>query len=186
MIIGLSGYAGSGKSTAAAALVDIGWSQRKFAGPLKAMMRALLDAQGATPEKIERMIEGDLKEVSSLYLGGQTPRYAMQALGTEWGRLRLTDSIWVDAALRTVKGPTVFDDVRFDNEAEAIRALGGIIVRIERPGVGPVSDHVSERLPGSHGMVRVWNTGDKADLAREMRSVAASYESALARRSSGS
>jgi hypothetical protein len=178
MIIGISGYAGSGKSTAAAALVDIGWSRRKFAAPLKNMIRSLLIDQGASAAMCERMVEGDLKEVPSQMLGGQTPRHAMQALGTEWGRMRLSDSLWVDAALRTVSGPTVFDDVRFGNEANAIRALGGIIVRIDRPGVGPVNGHESERLPGGP-VVMVWNTGDKADLAREMRSVAASLRSSL-------
>jgi hypothetical protein len=38
----------------------------------------------------------------------------------------------------------VFADVRFPNEGDAIRALGGKIIRINRPGVGPVNGHTSE------------------------------------------
>jgi hypothetical protein len=37
--------------------------------------------------------------------------------------------------------------VRFPNEAEALRARGGVLVEVRRPGVGPLSDHPSERLP---------------------------------------
>jgi hypothetical protein len=34
----------------------------------------------------------------------------------------------------------VVTDVRFPNEADAIRQAGGVVVRIERPGVGPHTD----------------------------------------------
>lgn len=169
MIIGLTGYAGSGKSTAAAVLVDLGWSQRKFAAPLKAMLRAMLDIQGVPPDVVERMIEGDLKERCSVMLGGKTPRHAMQALGTEWGRMRLADSIWIEAAMRTVdsKGLTVFDDCRFPNEAEAIRVRGGVVVRIERPGVGPINGHVSEVLVEPD--FTIFNEDGVTDLREKMR-----------------
>jgi hypothetical protein len=39
--------------------------------------------------------------------------------------------------------PLIIDDVRYINEAAAIRAVGGIIVRIIRPGLTPM-DHSSE------------------------------------------
>jgi hypothetical protein len=51
------------------------WRQVKFAGPLKSMCMAL----GLT----EAHIEGHLKEVPCELLCGQTPRHAMQTLGTE-------------------------------------------------------------------------------------------------------
>jgi hypothetical protein len=38
-------------------------------------------------------------------------------------------------------------DIRFANEAAMIRDLGGVLVRVERPGVGPVNEHVSEVMP---------------------------------------
>jgi hypothetical protein len=79
-LIALTGYAGSGKSTLADILAcEHGFTVVKFAGPLKAMLRALgLD---------EREIEGDLKEQPCQLLAGHTPRRAMQTLGTEWGRV---------------------------------------------------------------------------------------------------
>lgn len=144
MIIGLSGYAGSGKSEAAKVLAEQGWTRAKFAAPLKNMLRCLLLGQGLTTREVERMIEGDLKEVPSPLLLGRTPRHAMQTLGTDWGRACIGDSLWVEAAMRGFPGPTVFDDCRFPNEADAIRKAGGVVIRISRPGVEAVNGHVSE------------------------------------------
>ena len=144
MIIGLSGYAGSGKSEAANVLAEQGWTRAKFAAPLKNMLRCLLLGQGLTTREVERMIEGDLKEVPSPLLCGKSPRHAMQTLGTEWGRQCIGDPLWIEAAMRGFSGPTVFDDCRFPNEADAIRKAGGIVIRIVRPGVEAVNGHVSE------------------------------------------
>ena len=147
MIIGLVGLAGSGKSTAARELVrHYGLEPRKFAAPLKDMMRQFLRGQGATEREVERMIEGDLKEQPTPYLKGSTPRYAMQTLGTDWGRALIHEDLWCDAAARSITRPTVFDDVRFENEAAAIRKAGGAVVCIVRPGVVRGSGHVSEDL----------------------------------------
>lgn len=142
-LIALTGYAGSGKSTLAHLLA---WEHRftivKFAAPLKDMLRAL----GLS----EREIEGDLKEQPCALLGGHTPRRAMQTLGTEWGRELFGQDFWVGIAMHKVRavldcgGRVVIDDCRFPNEAAAIRAAGGVVVRIVRPGVGPVNAHASE------------------------------------------
>jgi hypothetical protein len=40
--------------------------------------------------------------------------------------------------------PLIIDDVRFINEAKAIYALDGIVIRINRPGLVPMK-HESER-----------------------------------------
>ena len=148
MIIGLTGYAGCGKSTIAEALAFKGYGRRKFAAPLKDMLRAFLRSQGADQCTIEKMIEGDLKLEPSPLLNGATPRHAMQTLGTDWGRALISEDLWCDAAVRgaTADQNLVYDDVRFDNEAKAIRSLGGVIIRINRVGVGRVGTHVSEEL----------------------------------------
>lgn len=163
MIIGLSGYAGAGKSTAAAELIRMGFARHKFAKPLKLMMEGLLVAQGVDMRVIRRMLEGDLKELPTDYLNGKSPRHAMQTLGTDWGRALICEQLWCDAAMRDVTGHTVFDDCRFQNEFDIIRANGGRVFEIRRPGVGPINGHVSEQPPLSDRVIM--NTGSPDELA---------------------
>ncbi|MGX1098866.1 deoxynucleotide monophosphate kinase [Amorphus sp. MBR-141] len=178
IVIGLVGRAGSGKTTVADYLVErLHFQRAKFATALKGMMRALLAYRGADPHTIERMIEGDLKEIPSPYLAGKTPRYAMQTLGTEWGRDRIDKDFWVDSemgalerqfssARLTLSPPMfVFDDVRFANEVEAIRASSdGILVRIARAAADAIeAGHESERLEVSADVV-IQNEADKRSL----------------------
>ncbi|MDE2103130.1 MAG: hypothetical protein KGL39_38145 [Patescibacteria group bacterium] len=149
-MIGLVGFAGrkrAGKDTAGAALVARGYKRLSFAGPLKAMLRALLMEQGVLPSVIEAMIEGDLREVPSDHLGGCTPRHAMQTLGTQWGRELIQRDLWVNAAITSARhsgSPVVFTDVRFQNEVDAIRQAGGIVIRIYRPTLFRADEHESE------------------------------------------
>ena len=148
-IIGLTGFKRSGKDTAAEVIAKmLGYDRIQFAGPLKEMLRTLLRCQGVSEASITACVEGDLKEAPAPVLGGKTPRLAMQTLGTEWGRRTLSDTIWVDTTLnraQTAENGALITDVRFLNEAEAIKAAGGIIIRIERAEVGLKSDHQSER-----------------------------------------
>ena len=142
-IIGFSGLAGSGKSTAAEFLQkELGFERVRFAGPLKAMLYAL----GLTAEEID----GSLKEEPCALLGGKTPRWAMQSIGTEWGRQLIDPNLWIHAWDRAVDAlpahvPVVADDVRFVNEVSAVHARGGLVVRVERDGLSR-GDHVSETL----------------------------------------
>ena len=142
--------AGSGKSTTAAALEARGWLVVKFAGPLKAMLAALLREAGEDGPSIQHMLEGCLKAEPSETLAGRTPRHAMQTLGTEWGRAHIAESFWTDIAMRRaaryrLEGiPVVIDDCRFPNEAEAVRDAGGQVVEIRRDGASTGTSHVSE------------------------------------------
>lgn len=142
-IIGFSGRAGSGKSAAALWLVQRhGFIRVRFAGPLKAMGRAV----GLT----EAQVDGDLKEAACDLLCGKTPRFFMQRLGTEFGRDMIGQDFWMRAWLEAVNrlppsANVVADDCRFPNEAQAIRDLGGFVVRIVRPDVAKQSgSHISE------------------------------------------
>ncbi|APT31945.1 hypothetical protein MCBMB27_02654 [Methylobacterium phyllosphaerae] len=153
MIIALSGRAGCGKSTAAAYLVERhGFARVRFAGPLKAMLRAYLAEIGLGPEAIEALIEGDRKEKPSPVLAGRSPRYAMQHLGTAWGRELMGPDFWTRAWEEAVERAfergalgVVAEDCRFENEAAAVRAVGGSVLRIERPGLPAIAGgHVSE------------------------------------------
>lgn len=147
-LVGLVGRKGSGKDTAAVLLLEQGFENVKFAGALKGMIRTLLAYQGADEETIERMIEGDLKEVPTDYLGGKTPRFAMQTLGTEWGRDLIGTDFWIGTTMRRAEGKrAVITDVRFPNEAAAIEAAGGTLIGVNAEWIKPVEgEHESEAL----------------------------------------
>lgn len=178
--IGFCGPAGAGKSTAAEHLMRHWRFQRvRFAGPLKAMMLAL----GLDPAQVD----GDRKEEPSPLLCGRTPRQAMQWLGTEWGRNLIGPEFWISAWQAAVErsppgqpwteGPKliVADDVRFANEAKAIRDRGGIVVRIERPGAGSASGHAhaSERMDFVPDRI-IRNTENRAAFRRAVDELASS------------
>jgi hypothetical protein len=167
-VVALTGAAGSGKSTAADYLVGTGWKRVKFAGPLKDMMRALYRGAGRADDQIERRIEGDLKEQPDPLLGAMnTPRWAMQTLGTQWGRDLITPDLWTGIAACRIRAHldagdrVVVDDCRFENEAAAIRALGGRVVRLVGRG-GIPGDHASER--GVEPDMTCENAGTIAEL----------------------
>jgi hypothetical protein len=140
-LIALTGVAGSGKSTIAEMLIRKGWTRVKFASTLKEMCRAM----GMT----EQMIEGDEKEAPQSLFGGQTPRYIMQTLGTEWGRKTIHPDLWVSITSAEIQRHldegrnVVVDDCRFENEASCIRTLGGVVVKVMGRG-GIVGSHESE------------------------------------------
>ena len=163
-IIGLTGRRGSGKDSAANALV--GYTNLKLAEPLKLMLRTLLAYQEVPEDRIYEMLEGSLKETRTLSFGGQSPRFAMQTLGTEWGRDLMGSSFWVDMLMNKARHyeKVVVTDVRFPNEADAIERVGGLLVRIVRPGAAQdvhSSEALIDNLPVHEEIV---NDGTLADL----------------------
>jgi hypothetical protein len=166
-VVAFTGRAGAGKTTAAEALVRRGFVKVPFAAPLKFMLSAFLQHQGADQRLVDRMIEGDLKQEPSDLLGGVSPRYAMQTLGTEWGRHLLAGDLWIRAWRNSVEatGATkiVVDDVRFPNEVAAIRAMSGVVIKIEGRAYDIETAHSSEDVPGDFDIV-IHNGGTVGDL----------------------
>lgn len=143
IIIGLTGKAQSGKTTASKWLInDYGFVRVRFADTLKRMLKKF----GLSDEHVD----GKMKEEPLEILCGKTVRFAMQTLGTEWGRMMIGEDVWVRAAMNAVsKIPherVVMDDLRFVNEAQAIKAMGGFIIRTVRPGFEgmQLTGHASE------------------------------------------
>lgn len=169
-LVALAGPAGCGKSAAAAALADEGWTRTRFAAPMKAMLAAFYREAGLDDEAVDLRIEGGLKEAPCPMLAGRSPRHAMQTLGTEWGREQIAGEVWVrlwerqTRALLAAGKRVVVEDVRFSNEAEAVRALGGLVVEVERPGHARAGSHATER--GVTADVVVVNACSPAHLAR--------------------
>lgn len=160
-IVGLTGFAGSGKDTAAEYLIqNYGFKPVKFADALKDMLRAI----GLTTEEIEDRV---LKEEPHPLLCGRSPRHAMRTLGTEWGRDQIADNIWTNIWSSRCNGKrlVVCADMRFPNESAVIEANKGIMIRIRRPDTDPPPEtwdnlHPSEKfIPHLPVHYEVENTG---------------------------
>lgn len=164
---------GSGKSTAAQnwnCYLDSRPSIVPFAYPLK----AALIAMGVPWEAVHGSQEQ--KELPLAKFGGKSGRELAQTLGTEWGRnmvdRNLWPNIWKDKVLECLKAGehVVVDDLRFPNENEAVKALGGMVVKIVTDR-GPGDDiHPSEAFIDSMTAdYTILNTFDitqfRADLA---------------------
>jgi hypothetical protein len=149
-LIGLVGRKGSGKDTAAKALTTQGWTRLAFATPLREVIQTMFlldDEHCETPR---------LKELPGPM--GVSYRRGMQAVGTELVRNQLStvlpeagmEGFWVQHMRRQIERArtegkrVVITDVRFRDEAEMIRQMGGALVHIRRPGIDTSNLHSSE------------------------------------------
>lgn len=173
-VIGLwSPAPGCGKTTVAELIQQLDPSAQvlPFAGSLKLMLRPLLYAAGYRDHEINRALYTAEGKQERLYFipGMPTPRDLMQTLGTEWGRFRIDHNLWIgiwraqvrDSARRLI----IADDVRFPNEAEAVRAVGGQLWCIRSPFAVTTAEHISEGQLGDQPFdVIINNSGTIDDL----------------------
>lgn len=174
-IIGLAGRAGAGKSTVLNYLMGEGdWLGAAFANPLKWGVSVMF---GIPREALE---DRATKELAAP-LVDRSPRFLLQELGT-WARETLGADIWVRYirhAIQEAQAAPEFAycpglcvaDVRYENEADMIRELGGTIVHIVRPG-NPfvVRGHASELpLAVEDGDLVLMNEGTEADLLANLQ-----------------
>lgn len=185
--IAIKGKKYAGKDTVGGLLVNSHTFTRvSFAGPLKRMISVLLEECGYDEDEIERMVDGDKKEIPVPELGGKTTRYLMQTLGTEW-RDMIHKTLWVDIAKRKISNlndsgeDVVVTDLRFPHEAEALRHPAQddlfdpfFIVEVVRPGssTGNGEKHASETLQDAiEADAIIMNTGTIADLSASVGDV---------------
>ncbi len=151
-IVGFAGRKGSGKDTCAGVLVERGFRQYAFAKPLKDACRHVFDLT-------EEQLYGDDRETPDVRYG-KTPRQLMQLFGVEFIRTHVGEAFWVDkfkAFVDAHDGPVVVSDVRFQNEVDCIKDVGGKVYLVDRASVSRDDSHVSEKaeeLEGLSGVVK--------------------------------
>lgn len=147
--IGLIGLAGSGKDTAAEALYRKHYNRVAFADAVKNLAFEF-GWNGLKDERGRRLLQ-DLGMAGRAY----------------------KESIWIDHVRENRIGLSnhVFTDVRFQNEADYIRGLGGIIVRIVRPGI--ISGNHESELKQSEiaADIEIVNDGTIEDLHEKIRNI---------------
>lgn len=166
MIIGICGFIGAGKDTAADYLVGFhGFRRDSFANTLKDAVSAVFGwdrelIEGRTPEARAWREQVDTWWAERLNMPQLTPRWILQQWGTNVLREHFHDDIWIaalESRLARRADHTVISDVRFPNEVKAIREQGGKIVWIQR-GATPHWYDIAERANSGDTKAQQWLT----------------------------
>lgn len=148
MLIGLSGFARSGKDTVADYLVEnYGFTKLAFADPMReALYRLNPFITVAEMLRVPLASAVDGLGWEQLKVDSPDIRPLMQRLGTEVGRNMFGQDFWVEQAIKRASAydRVVFSDCRFVNEADAVINSDGEVWRITRPGISAANQHVSE------------------------------------------
>lgn len=176
MIIGFTGEMGSGKSTAIDMLRDIATPNTvravKFAAPLYAAQEYLYTLISSVYERPASFVKD---------------RRLLQWLGTDWGRETVSETLWVDLwkkkarelSFEYPKSVIVSDDVRFNDEAQAVKSLGGYVIRIfsssnqNRIDTNTGFVHHRSEAGIDHKLVDYWidNSGTLENLKNQVQSL---------------
>jgi hypothetical protein len=132
------------------------WEIKKYAGKLKQIASLLtgIEIEDFEDQFIKKQNLGPQWNVHGMPM---TIREFLQKLGTDALRDGLHTNAWVNAlfadykcvpADRAPKGwdcdNWIITDVRFPNEAKAIKDRNGLLIRVDKPFVKPINNHPSE------------------------------------------
>ena len=173
-LIGLSGRRGSGKDTVARILQELQperiWQIRSFGDSIKSVCAALT-GEDVAPYYSQK---GKAALMPTFHrTRGEMLQQVGQAL-REWEPL-----VWVDAFFAGLHADAfvLVPDVRFANEADPIRARGGLMLRVEGDPLhqrddGTRDDHHPSEIAMDdypHFAATLHNTGSHEDLTRQVR-----------------
>lgn len=194
MIIGLTGYARSGKDTVARMLAEeengvverVGFSDLLKLSAARAL-NVLTSPDDVGMKPVQEWAD-DFKTRHTIQIRDESGRVVheipgrtfLQRYGTEAHRELFGDDFWVEAVDLDRPGVdlVVVNDVRFANEAERIREAGGEIWQVVRAGAEPAGSHVTERpLPGDLIDREVPNHGTLDDLRGHIQSALVAIKS---------
>jgi hypothetical protein len=168
MIIGLSGYAQSGKDTVAELLcLNYGYTRMSFAQPMRDAIYTLNPIVFNLNSRVADLVDEYGWDVAK---ANPEVRRLLQVFGTDVGRKQFGDNFWVQQAFDKLEGTkVVFSDVRFPNEANEIIQYGGQVWRVNRHNHAPVNTHKSEHAMDMFMFKHVlYNDGTLDDLSDEV------------------
>lgn len=201
-LVAFTGFARSGKDTAAARLVERhGFNRLAFADPMREALLRLNPTVVVHEDDLVSMESASGTRHPEFALYSKVPaipiralvvafgwdlvkseipevRELLQRLGTQVGRELFGENFWVEQLFRRAHREGKLDrlvitDCRFENEAHAVLDRGGIVVRVARPGVGPVNAHESDRgLPDHLVTETVSNDGTIEELSAKVDHIA--------------
>lgn len=178
MIIGLSGYARSGKDTVAGMLMGLhGYERVAFADKIRTLLYEMdpLVMHNGVDFRLQDIVDSKTWEVAKTEF--PEIRRLLQDLGVG-ARELFGPQFWVHEAMKSMlENPKldfkyVVTDVRFKNEADMIKANHGQLWRINRLGVEAANEHVSEhQLDDWKFDAVIENDGDMAELMQKVEAL---------------
>lgn len=169
-LIGISGLARHGKNTVGDYIsAKYGHTQLAFAGPLKHYIY-VLNPFVCVAEGLRVQDVVDLYGEEEAKLKFEELRRLYVIMGTDVGR-DIDENLWLNIFKRNAAQheKVVVTDVRFPNEALAIREMDGIVLNIYRPGTEKINNHVSEDgLPSELFDFQIENSGSIGYLQAEV------------------
>jgi len=164
MIIGLTGFARSGKDSVAKVLVEhYGFTRVAFADKIRDLL-VEMDPILENGHHLSSMLEDYGWELTK---AKPEVRRLLQSLGVG-ARKIFGDNHWIVEATKNLDRTAnyVITDVRFINEATWVKdVFGGQIWRVERPGVSAINNHVSESEMSTFTVDQIFtNNGTIEDL----------------------
>lgn len=162
-IVGILGFKGAGKDTAAQALIDDGYVKYAFADALKDVLSAMFDWPrhmliGDTRESRDWREQVDTWWSKELGIPNFTPRLAMTRIGTDIIRANFSDNIWISNVERRILNSghdkVVITDCRYVNETSLVQRFGGTLIRVKK-GPDPEFFATSVRINSDDEVVRV-------------------------------
>jgi len=159
-LIGLGHYSRTGKDSFADYLMaavtqraNLRVVKRSLSWKLKQIAYDLYTWAGMQPPEHYETKEGEKDRDVTLPALGMTPVELWVALGTKAIRNNVYDRTWLDYLLTTDHKANVLivPDIRFPNEAAAIKEVGGVLIKIVRPGYGPRKTVADRALVGYDG-----------------------------------
>lgn len=184
MIVGITGYARSGKDTLAKSLkLRHGFQRIAFADKLKELALGTnpiiyWDTYYEFPVSLSSLVASLGWDRAKEHL---EVRQYLQRLGDHCRNV-FGDDVWIRAtlpklhALQDAGHHIAYTDVRYPNEADFIRSKGGLIIKVVRPGVQPANNHVTEKnVDLIQEDVLLHNDGSKTDLGRSASEYLSQY-----------
>jgi hypothetical protein len=176
IIIGFVGQKRVGKDTAADYLVSkYNFEKYAMAAPMKDAIKIIFKLS-------DEQLYGNAKEIVDPRWG-VTPRELMNFIGVDTLKIRLPamypqiGDIYIKhlniIAKESPNTSFAICDLRFQNDVDAVRALGGIIVKINRSSLKNTDEHISETSVNNIKNIdyTINNDGSIADLHKEIERI---------------
>jgi hypothetical protein len=186
MLIGVTGDKRAGKDTVAKLLCEhYGYMRYALADPMRDALLALDPYVGHDAFNDVGVRLSEAFDTFGGWEGLKASQYALEVrrlqerFGTEAGRDVHGNGLWINALVKRMNGDgmypyaadVVVPDVRFDNEADWVHDVGGVVIKVTRPGTTQTGHASSAGIHPTSVDYHIRNDGSVLDLKVKLHEV---------------